>query len=156
MFRGTISMQYTLISRTSRISSETDPFSFYRCIYLLYIQCSAYMYTPEESTRSHFRCLWATMWLLEIELRASGKAVSALNLWAISPALRYLIWKSTSIKKTTLFTGGFHSFKLLCNTSTGGCDRCVSLINKVFLSILLGKYLCFPFVCPCHIYWINE
>jgi hypothetical protein len=26
------------------------------------------------------------MWLLGIELRTSGRAVSALNLWAISPA----------------------------------------------------------------------
>jgi hypothetical protein len=29
----------------------------------------------------------ATMWLLEIELRTSGRTVSALNCWAISPAL---------------------------------------------------------------------
>jgi hypothetical protein len=42
--------------------------------------------TPEESIRSHHRWLWATMWLLRIELGTSGKASSALNLWAISPA----------------------------------------------------------------------
>jgi hypothetical protein len=55
---------------------------------LLYIKCSACMYTymPEEGTRSHYRYLWATMWLMEIELRTSGRAASALNLWAISPA----------------------------------------------------------------------
>ena len=37
-------------------------------------------------TRPHYRWLWATMWLLGIELRTSGRAGTALNLWAISPA----------------------------------------------------------------------
>jgi hypothetical protein len=35
--------------------------------------------TPEGGIRSHYRWLWATMWLLGIELRTSGRAVSALN-----------------------------------------------------------------------------
>jgi hypothetical protein len=47
--------------------------------------------TPEEGTRPHYRWLWATMRLLEIELRTSGRAVGALNLWAISPALDQLL-----------------------------------------------------------------
>jgi hypothetical protein len=42
--------------------------------------------TPEEGIRSHYRWLWATMWLLGIELRTFGRAVSVLNRWAISPA----------------------------------------------------------------------
>jgi hypothetical protein len=42
--------------------------------------------TPEEGIGSHSRCLWATMWLLGTELRTSGRAVRALNRWAISPA----------------------------------------------------------------------
>jgi hypothetical protein len=42
--------------------------------------------TPEEGIRSHYRWLWATMWLLGIELRTSWRTVSALNHWAISPA----------------------------------------------------------------------
>jgi hypothetical protein len=42
--------------------------------------------TPEEGIRPHYSWLWATKWLLGIELRSSGKAVDALNLWAISPA----------------------------------------------------------------------
>jgi hypothetical protein len=41
----------------------------------------------EEGTGSHYRWLWATMWLLGIELRTSGRAVGALNRRAISPAL---------------------------------------------------------------------
>jgi hypothetical protein len=35
--------------------------------------------TLEESIGSHYRWLRATMWLLGIELRASGRAVSTLN-----------------------------------------------------------------------------
>ena len=42
--------------------------------------------TPEEGIRSQHRWLWATMCLLGIELRTSGRALGALNLWAISPA----------------------------------------------------------------------
>jgi hypothetical protein len=42
--------------------------------------------TPEEGIRSHYRWLWGTVWWLQIELRTSERAVSALNRWAISPA----------------------------------------------------------------------
>jgi hypothetical protein len=43
--------------------------------------------TPEEGIRSCYEWLWATMWLLGIELRTFGRGVSALNFWAISPSL---------------------------------------------------------------------
>jgi hypothetical protein len=49
--------------------------------------------TLEEGIRSHYRWLWATMWLLGIELRTSGKAVSALNCGAISLAPEHIIFK---------------------------------------------------------------
>jgi hypothetical protein len=39
--------------------------------------------TPEEHIRSHYRWLWATRWLLGIELCTSGRAVSALHPWAM-------------------------------------------------------------------------
>ena len=42
--------------------------------------------TPEDSIRDHYRWLWATIWVLGIELRTSGRVVGALNRWAISPA----------------------------------------------------------------------
>jgi hypothetical protein len=48
--------------------------------------------TPEECIGSHYRRLWATMWLLGIELQISGRAVSALNHWAISPALSFTFY----------------------------------------------------------------
>jgi hypothetical protein len=49
---------------------------------------------PEEGIRSHYRWLWATMWCLGIELRTSGKTVSALNGWAISPAPTIFFFKT--------------------------------------------------------------
>ena len=56
-------------------------------IYLFYVSTVLFSSdTPEESIKSHNRRLWATMWVLGIELRTSGRAVSALNSWAISPA----------------------------------------------------------------------
>jgi hypothetical protein len=40
----------------------------------------------EEGIRFHYRWLLATMWLLGIELRTSGRALGALNCCTISPA----------------------------------------------------------------------
>ena len=68
-----------------------------RIIYLLFVSTlSLSSDTPEEGVRPHYRWLWATMWLLGFELRTSGRAVSALNHWAISPArvAWFLIWES--------------------------------------------------------------
>jgi hypothetical protein len=36
-------------------------------------------YVPEEGIRFHYRWLSATIWVLGIELRTSGRTVSALN-----------------------------------------------------------------------------
>lgn len=36
---------------------------------------------PEEGIGPHYKWLWATLGLPEIELRTSGRAVSVLNLW---------------------------------------------------------------------------
>jgi hypothetical protein len=49
--------------------------SIYLSIYLLYMSTN----TPEEGTGSHWRWLWATRWLLGIELRNSGRAVISLD-----------------------------------------------------------------------------
>jgi hypothetical protein len=63
------------------------------------------MYTcmSEEGPGFHYRWLWATMWLLGIELRASGRAASALNCWAISPAPQ-----GNSFKGKHLIRSGLH------------------------------------------------
>jgi hypothetical protein len=55
----------------------------------------------EDSIRSRYRWLWATMWLLGIELRTSGRVDSALNWWAMSPAPICLI------SKNSIWTGNF-------------------------------------------------
>ena len=56
------------------------PHPIYLFIYL-FIMYSVCMYAcmPEEGTRSHYRWLRATMWLLGIELKTFGRAGSALN-----------------------------------------------------------------------------
>jgi hypothetical protein len=60
---------------------------FKKYIYFMYVSSLPLSSdTSEEGIRSHYRQLWATMWLLETELRTSGRAVSALNCLAISPA----------------------------------------------------------------------
>ena len=64
-------------------------------IYFMYVSTlSLSSDTSEENIRSHYRWLWAIMWLLGIELRTSGRAVSALNLWAISPAPKDAFFKA--------------------------------------------------------------
>ena len=56
-------------------------------IYFMYMNITvAGFRPPEEGIGSHNKWLWATMWLLGIELRTSGRTVSALNRWAISPS----------------------------------------------------------------------
>jgi hypothetical protein len=63
----------------------------YVCVYMYVCMC-VYIYissnTLEEGIGSHYRWLGATMQLLGFELRTSGRAVSALNHQAISPASR--------------------------------------------------------------------
>ena len=58
--------------------------NFFRLLRFMYV--STLSLSSKKGIRSHYRWLWATMWLLGIELRTSGRAVSALNRWAISPA----------------------------------------------------------------------
>jgi hypothetical protein len=48
--------------------------------------------TPEEGIESYYRWLWTTMWLLEIELRISGRRTSALNRWIISLAPIFIFY----------------------------------------------------------------
>jgi hypothetical protein len=59
----------------------------------VWVLCCTYTFSPEEGIRSPNRWLWVTMWLLEIELRTCGRAVSALIHWdnSAAPALEILI-----------------------------------------------------------------
>jgi hypothetical protein len=71
-------------------------FLFYFLKIYLFISCMwvhcCYLQTHQKRALDpHYRWLWATMWLLGIELRTSGRAVSVLNHWAISPAHCFLV-----------------------------------------------------------------
>ena len=90
------------------IFSEKDSF-------ILHSAC-IYACTPEEGTRSH-RWLWATMWLLGLELRMSGRAASAVNLWAISPAQERIL---NPLKRHCLHSG-CHRILMTDNSSFTGC-----------------------------------
>jgi hypothetical protein len=60
----------------------------YLCIYLFNV-CEYTVAIFRHTRRGHpihYRWLWATMWLLRIELKTSRRTVSVLNHWAISPA----------------------------------------------------------------------
>jgi len=90
-------------------------FFFFLKIYLLYITTLLLSSdTPEEGIRSHYRWLWATMWLLGIELRTSGRAVGALNHWAISPAPKIpLLSPFVSLDSRNLLVQ-FHRIDSIC------------------------------------------
>jgi hypothetical protein len=67
-----------------------------RIIYFIYVSTLLlFLDTPEEGIKPHYRWLWANMWLLGIELRTSGRAVSALNQWAISLTQIFYIFTVT-------------------------------------------------------------
>ena len=65
-------------------------------ILCIWIHCSCRQTHQKRHQILLHRWLWATMWLLGIELRTSWRAVSVLNLWAISPALssNFLYWRN--------------------------------------------------------------
>jgi hypothetical protein len=69
---------------------------FLKKIYLfrMWVQLSLSSDTPEEGIGSHYKWLSATMWLLGFELRTSGRALSALKRWAISPFVYYKRWRN--------------------------------------------------------------
>jgi hypothetical protein len=69
---------------------EVRSYFFLRFIYLFYV-CEYTVAAFRHTRRGHqipwdYRLLWATMWLLGIELWISGRAVSAHNCWVIFPA----------------------------------------------------------------------
>ena len=68
--------------------------------------------TPEEGIESHYRWLWATMWLLGTELRISEGTISGLNCWAISPAPEYINLKEREKLAEILLSLGL----LVCGT----------------------------------------
>jgi hypothetical protein len=104
--------------------------------------------TLEEGVKSHYGWLWATMWLLGFELRTFGRAASALNHRAISPA------QNTSAKgpiygKTRRWENTFHSLTSdrfgMMGEKTAGSSLTVRAINPtgtlIWRNLLLRSYL---------------
>jgi hypothetical protein len=98
--------------------------------------------TPEESIRSHYRWLWTTMWLLGIEFRTSGRAVSALNFWVISPAHFFWLFKTEFLCMwpwlswnllCKLGWPGFACFCLPCPGIKGACHHSPAVPNLYWL-----------------------
>lgn len=63
IFKAILQVFYITI-RTKNLLKYIDFLK--RFSYLIHTQCSAFMYvyTPEEGTQSHYRWLWATLWML--------------------------------------------------------------------------------------------
>lgn len=86
---------------------------------LLCIQCPACIYAcrPEKGTRHHYRQLWAT----------SGRAASARNLWAISPASVTYLWIVSDNRRqytnTRLFVKRTHESKTTVMLNLSSCTR---------------------------------
>ena len=78
-----------------RISSWLGPYTIFKDLFIVickHYSCLQTDQRTEKGVRSHYGWLWANMWLLGFELGTFGKAVSALNRWAISLApLRLLL-----------------------------------------------------------------
>jgi hypothetical protein len=89
------------IFRISALSSQhcsLSPYSLWPKDLFIII----HKYTVAEfrcSRRSHYRCFWATIWLLGFELRTYERAVSALTCWAILPAHIFgsIVWWAKKI-----------------------------------------------------------
>ena len=62
----------------------------------MWVQWCCLQTHQKRASDPHYRWLWAIMWFLGIELRIYGRAVSALNCWAISPAWRQVLWRDCS------------------------------------------------------------
>jgi len=64
-------------------------------IYFVYEYTVAVFGHTRSGYRIPLQMVGATMWLLGFELRTSGRAVGALNHWAISPALKFSLFYVT-------------------------------------------------------------
>ena len=56
------------------------------------VHCGCLQTLQKRASDFCYGWLWATMCLLEFELRTFGRAVGALNRWAISPPPRYFLF----------------------------------------------------------------
>ena len=80
-----------------------------RFIYFMGVHCHCLQTPQKRASDPIYRWLWATMWMLGFELRTSGRALSALNRWAISLAPIYTF-------KNYFMCGFFFLHVCMCTT----------------------------------------
>jgi hypothetical protein len=90
--------------------------------------------TPEEGFWSHYRWLWATMWLLGIELRTSWRAVSAL---IHVPGLQFY---STKIINPSFYTLNFKSLYRLSSTWLMKACNQAHILQGEFTRCFFGNF----------------
>jgi hypothetical protein len=116
--------------------------------------------TPEEGIISCNGWLWATKWLLGIELRTFGRAVSALNCWAISPApnLFILTWTILLFSETVLWYFMTSNYKIPSSRSHSKESTDIFYIFITVFALLVWRKLksfcywffaCFCSICFC-------
>ena len=111
-----------MLVRQGLVISALNSFFFLKdlFIYFMYMNITvAGFRPPEEGIGSHNKWLWATMWLLGIELRTSGRTVSALiSLSHHSSPLVLSLKKNKTIQNTLC-----HFKKSQCLWWDPGCKQ---------------------------------
>lgn len=94
----------------------------YKCFVCMYIYAPSMCVVHKEARRGHgipwdwsCRCLWATLWILGIKPRCSGKANSVLDCWAISP-----VWQKIK-KVSSMISPKILLLQLHCSVSKCWC-----------------------------------
>ena len=71
------------VGPSTKITPKMDQKLF---ILYMWLHCRCLQTHQKRASDPHYRWLWATIWLLGIELRTFGRTVRALHCWAISSA----------------------------------------------------------------------
>ena len=104
---------------------------FVRFISYMWVHCRCLQTHLKRALDPHYRWLWATMWWLGIELRTSGRTVSALYHWAISPAQ-----DSVSLNKQKVIHNFYFYFCPLYPIELCSFSMCNLLYTYIKLTVL--------------------
>jgi hypothetical protein len=83
-----------------------EPYMFFIFCFLVYFyfMCIGVLYVCVSVWRSQIPWNWSYMWVRGVEPRSSGRAASALNVWAISSARAMHVFKCCAVRE---FVGVF-------------------------------------------------
>jgi hypothetical protein len=114
----------------SKVSSYSSLF-FLRYIYFTCMNTLLlFSDTPEEATDPHYRWLWATMWLLGIELRTSGRAG-----WGKGKLEDSSVCKVRAVQEQPSCNGGSGEVEI-------GNAWCLRLTSLAFCELLASERPC--------------